>query len=70
MSTLTMQERQLPVIEQSISLKDSSNHIPLVHVLTSRIDNDHRQVCSMKISFVHIELFDLFRKMFHLISRR
>lgn len=49
MSTLTMQERQLPVIEQSISLKDSSNHIPLVHVLTSRIDNDHHQVCSMKI---------------------
>lgn len=41
MSTLTMQE---PVIKQSISLKNTSNHIPLVHVLTSRTDNDHPQV--------------------------
>ena len=55
MSTMTVQERQQqqqqqpppPVVKRRTLEKTTINHIPLVHVLTSRIDNDidtHPQV--------------------------
>ena len=73
---MTVQERQQqqqqpppPVVKRRTLEKTTINHIPLVHVLTSRIDNDtHPQV--RIIPFVcEIGIF-VFRKLIHSISRR
>jgi hypothetical protein len=40
MSTLTVQQQKKPVIKNTILPKIRQNHLPIVHVLTSRTDND------------------------------
>ncbi len=47
MSTVTVQQQQQqqkPVIKNTILPKIPQNHLPLVHVLTSRTDNDYDKV--------------------------
>lgn len=44
MSTLTVQQQKQPVIKSTILQKIPQDHLPLVHVLTSRTDNDNEKV--------------------------
>ncbi len=45
MSTLTVQQQQQPpVIKNTILQKIAQKHLPVVHVLTSRTDNDDEKV--------------------------
>jgi len=55
MSTLTVQQQQQkPVIKSPIAEKIVQNHIPLVHVLTSRINNDNEKVKDEPFQFEKI----------------
>ncbi len=71
MSTVTVQQQQQqqkPVIKNTILPKIPQNHLPLVHVLTSRTDNDYDKV--RLISNPFSLLISMFRKMNHFNSRR
>jgi len=41
MSTLMVQKQKQPVMKNTILQKIPQNNLPIVHVLTSRTDNNH-----------------------------
>jgi hypothetical protein len=73
MSTIIVQKQKQPVIKNSILEKIPQNNLPIVHVLTSRTDNNDEKVrlfFNYLSIFLYFNFIYLFRKMNHFNSRR
>jgi len=54
MSTIIVQKQKQPVIKNTILEKIPQNNLPIVHVLTSRIDNNDEKV---RLFFNYLNIF-------------